>query len=334
MLTLRRSGVQTVKGGLGSVGPIRRFLRKEKVAGYLFISPWLIGFLAFQLYPLLDTVYNSFNKLGLFGQPEWVGWQNYQQLFSLDADFRLALGNMVLFVLGSTVIYIAGGLILALALQSKFPGHHAFRIIFYLPSLMVGVGIGAMMVQVFNSENYGLLNYVLGFLHIPPVQWLNNYDHPVVGVIALVLVSFWFMGGAMLIFIAGLKGISTTYYDAARMDGANAWHRFRSITLPLLTPVLLFNTVITLINNIQAFALPLIFAGGGGGSIGTTTSVLGYRDSLSMFLTYLYQEAFIDHKYGYASALAMVIFVISLILTAVVLVIFQRFTYYQGDTGR
>lgn len=330
MLTSQRSGIQTIT----PTGPIRRFLRQEKVAGYLFISPWIIGFLAFQLYPLIDTIYNSFNKLGLFGAPQWVGWQNYQQLFTIDADFKLALGNMLLFVLASTVIYILGGLVLALALHNKFPGHHAFRIIFYLPSLMVGVGIGAMMVQVFNSENYGLLNYLLGFLHIPPVAWLNNYDHPIMSVVALVLVTFWFMGGAMLIFIAGLKGISKTYYDAARIDGASAWQRFRSITLPLLTPVLLFNTVITLINNIQTFSLPLIFAGGGGGSVGSVTSVLGYRDSLSMFLTYLYQEAFVNHKYGYASALAMVIFVISLILTALVLVIFQRFTYYQGNTER
>lgn len=308
-----------------------RSRRKEMIAGYLFISPWIIGFLAFQLYPLLDTVYNSFTKLGLFGAPQWIGLQNYQQLFSQDADFRLSLGNMVIFVVGATIIYIVGGLILALALQNKFPGSNLFRIIYYMPSLMVGVGIGAMMVQVFNSNNYGLINYFLGFLHIPPVLWLNNYDHTFMSMIALVLVTFWFMGGAMLIFIAGLKGISRTYYDAARMDGASRWHCFRSITLPLLTPVLLFNTVMTLISNIQAFALPLIFAGGGGGSIGATTSVLGYRDSLSMFLTYLYQEAFVDHKYGYASALSMVIFVISLILTAVVLLIFKRFTYYQGD---
>src|SRR5579885_2255209 len=331
MLTLRRSYARTAGTHQITVGPIRRFLRKEKIAGLLFVSPWIIGFLAFQLYPLLDTIYNSFTKLGLFGAPEWVGLKNYQQLFTQDADFKLALGNMLLYVVCATAIFIIGGLILALALQNRFPGNHAFRIIFYLPSLMVGVGIGAMFVQVFNSENYGLLNYVLGFFHIPPVQWLNNYDHPIMGMIALILVTLWFMGGAMLIFIAGLKGISKTYYDAARIDGAGPWQRFRSITLPLLTPVLLFNTVITLINNIQAFSLPLIFSGGGSGSVGSITSVLGYRDSLSMFLTYLYQEAFIDHKYGYASALAMIIFVISLVLTAIVLVIFQRFTYYQGE---
>ncbi len=330
MLTLRRSEARADREHPKAAGALRRFLRKEAVAGYLFILPWIIGFLAFQLYPLLDTVYNSFTKLGLFGSPEWVGWQNYQELFSQDTDFRQALWHMLFYVIVSTIIYITGGLIMALVLQNKFRFNHAFRIIYYLPSLMVGVGIGSMMVQVFNSQNYGLINWVLGFFHVPPVQWLMNYDYPIMGMIALILVTFWFMGGAMLIFIAGLKGISPTFYDAAKIDGAGPWQRFRKVTLPLLTPVLLFNTVITLIGNIQAFALPLIFSGGGSGSVGSVTSVLGYRSSLSMFLTYLFQEGFVDHHYGYASALAMVIFAISLILTAIVLVIFQRFTYYQG----
>jgi multiple sugar transport system permease protein len=311
-------------------GPLRRFLRKEAVAGYLFVAPWIIGFLAFYLYPLVDTIYNSFTQLGLFGAPQWVGWQNYQQLLTQDPTFDLALRNMLIYIVAATVIYIVGGLILALVLQHAFPFNHLFRVIFYLPSLMVGVGIGSMFVQVFNAENYGLLNEVLGIFHIPPVQWLNNYDFPAMSLVALIITSLWFMGGAMLIFIAGLKGISRTYYEAARIDGASAWQRFRSITLPLLTPVLLFNTVMTLIGNVQAFALPLIFAGGGSGSVGATTSVMGYRDSLAMFLTYLYQIAFVDHQYGYASSLAMVIFLITLLLTAIVLIIFRRFTYYQG----
>jgi ABC-type sugar transport system permease subunit len=264
----------------------------------------------------------------------WVGLQNYQQLFTQDPAFNQAIVNMVIYILSATTIYILGGLGLALMLQHKFPGNHLFRIIFYLPSLMVGVGIGSMMVQVFNSQNYGLLNEFLGLFHIPNIDWLSNYDRPWMGLVALIVTTLWFMGGAMLIFIAGLKGISQTYYDAARVDGAGAWRRFRSITLPLLTPVLLFNTVLTLIGNVQAFALPLIFAGGGSGSVGTVTSVLGYRDSLSMFLTYLYQEGFIDHKYGYASAVAMVIFLITLVLTGAVLMIFQRFTFYQGADQR
>jgi multiple sugar transport system permease protein len=305
-------------------------LSKEAVAGYLFISPWIIGFLAFNLYPLLDTVYNSFTKLGLFGLPQWIGLKNYQQLFTQDPSFNKAIVNMLIYVLAATAIYIVGGLALALLLQHKFPGNHFFRVIFYLPSLMVGVGIGSMMVQVFGAQDYGLINEFLGLVHIPPVEWLNNYDHPWMALLALIITTVWFVGGAMLIFIAGLKGISRTYHEAAQIDGANAWQRFWSITLPLLTPVLLFNTVITLISNIQAFALPLIFAGAGSGSVGTITSVLGHNEALAMFLTYLYQEGFVDHKYGYASAVAMVVFIVTLILTAIVLLGFQRITHYQG----
>jgi ABC-type sugar transport system permease subunit len=328
MLTLRRSDAQVAR--TQPVGSLKRFLRQEKVAGYLFISPWIIGFLAFYLYPLLDTVYNSFTDMQLFGTPQWVGWQNYQKLLTQDPAFALACLNMLLYVLAATAIYILGGLGLALLLQHKFPGNHAFRIIFYLPSLMVGVGIGSMFVQVFNEQNYGLLNEVLAIFHIPNVEWLHNYNHPIMAMIALIITTFWFMGGAMLIFIAGLKGISKTYHEAAHIDGANSWRRFLSITLPLLTPVILFNTVMTLISNIQAFALPLIFASQGNSSIGSINSVLGYHNSLSMFLPYLYQEAFIYHQYGYASALAMIIFVITLVLTAIVLLIFQRFTYYES----
>lgn len=334
MITAQRSAGQADRRHPKSAGPIRRFLRKEQVAGWLFVSPWVIGFLAFNLYPLLDTIYNSFTKLGIFGAPQWIGLQNYQQLLTQDTEFRIAIVNMIIYVLAATTIYILGGLGLALLLQRHFPGNHFFRVVFYLPSLMVGVGIGSMMVQVFNGQNYGLVNEFLGLFHIPHVEWINNYDHPWMGLVTLILTTLWFMGGAMLIFIAGLKGISQTYYEAAQLDGAGAWQRFSKITLPLLTPVLLFNTVLTLISNIQAFTMPLIFAGGGSGSVGTVTSVLGYRNTLAMFLTYLFQEGFIDHKYGYGSAIAMVIFIVTLILTGIVLLIFQRFTYYQGTDER
>jgi ABC-type sugar transport system permease subunit len=323
MLTLRHPGV---------IESSRRFLRREKIAGYLFISPWLIGFAIFYLYPLLDTFYNSFTQYRLFGGPQWIGLQNYQQLFQ-DPVFAEACLHMLIYVLATTGIFILGGLALALLLQRKFPGNHFFRIVFYLPSLMVGIAIGSMFVQVFNSSDYGLVNTALSVFHIPPINWLNNYNQPIVGLYALIFVCFWFVGTNMLIFIAGLKGISQTYYESARIDGASAWHRFFSITLPLLTPVLLFNMVMTLIGNIQVFDTALIFAGGGSGSVGVAGfgSILGYHNSLSTFLTYLYQEAFIFHNYGFGSAVAIVIFFITLILTAIVLMIFQRFTYYEGE---
>jgi multiple sugar transport system permease protein len=324
MLTLSRSGTQKARTQPKARGPLWHFLHKEGVSGYLFIAPWIIGFFLFYCYPLLDTLYNSFTEYKLFGDPQWIGLQNYQKLLSQDQVFRDTISHMVLYVVLATIIYIIGGLGLALLLNRAFPGNHFFRTVFYLPSLMVGVAIGSMFVQVFNAGDYGLLNEVLGIFHIAPINWLNNYDHPIAGLFALILVNFWFMGGTMLIFLAGLKGISKTYYEAAKIDGAGPWQCFRFITLPLLTPVIVFNMIMTLIGHIQVFDTPLIFAGGGSGSIGATTSVLGYRNTLSTFLTYLYQEAFVDHNYGYGSAIAIVIFLITLLLTAVVLLGFQR----------
>ncbi len=328
MLSISRSRTQVGQTDRRSASPFRRFMRKEAVGGYLFIAPWIIGFLLFYLYPLLDTVYNSFTAYNLFGTPQWIGWQNYANLLH-DPVFLLTCWHMLLYVVLATLIYILGGLGLALLLNRAFPANHFFRIVFYLPSLMVGVAIGSMFVQVFQGEDYGLMNAVLGIFHIPAVNWLNNTDQPIVGLFALILVNFWFMGGTMLIFIAGLKGISTTYYEAARIDGAGAWCRFRYVTLPLLTPVILFNMILTLIGHIQVFDTALIFAGGGSGSIGVTTPVLGYRNSLATYLTYLYQEAFVYHDYGYGSAVAIVIFLITLVLTSMVLLIFRRLTYYD-----
>lgn len=331
MLTLSHAGSKAGRAQYRPVNPFRRFLRKEAVAGYLFISPWILGFALFYAYPLTSTVYYSFTDYHLFGDAQWVGLQNYTKLLFHDPVFVQVCQHMLLYVTLATIIFIVGGLALALLLNRSFPGNHFFRTAFYLPSLMVGVAIGSMFVQVFQQQDYGLMNTMLGVFHIPPVIWLANYNNPIVGLYALIIVNFWFMGGTMLIFLAGLKGISTTYYEAARIDGAGPWQRFRLITLPLLTPVILFNTILTLIGHIQAFDTPLIFATGGGGSVGTSgfQSVLGYHDSISTFLTYLYQEAFIYHDYGYGSALAVVIFLITLLFTAVILLVFQRFTYYD-----
>jgi multiple sugar transport system permease protein len=326
MLTLSRSEAHNRQPLQKDRGPIWRLLHKEGVSGYLFISPWIIGFLLFYLYPLVNTFYDSFTDYRLFGDPQWVGLKNYQKLLFQDQIFREASGHMLLYVVLATVIYIVGGLALALLLNRTFPGNHFFRTVFYLPSLMVGVAIGSMFVQVFQSGDFGLMNEVLGVFHIHPINWLNNYDNPIMGLFALILVNFWFVGGTMLIFLAGLKGISASYYEAARIDGAGPWQCFRFITLPLLTPVIVFNMIMTLIGHIQVFDTPLIFAGGGSGSIGVSTSVLGYRNTLSMFLTYLYQEAFVNHNYGYGSAIAVVVFLITLILTAVVLLAFRRST--------
>src|SRR3989442_12944564 len=226
------------------------FTGSEGSQVYLYISPWLIGFLLFGLYPLLDTFYNSFTKYNLFGSPEWIGLKNYVDIFTKDPIFTRASLNMLVYVISATVISICGGLLLAMLLNQRFPGNHIFRTIFYVPSLLVGVAIGLLFKQLFASGQNGLANEFIGIFHIAPISWLQDYNHPIVALVALILVNLWFMGGTMLIFLAGLKGIPASFYEAARVDGAGRWSTFWRITLPLLSPVIVFNTILTLIGHI------------------------------------------------------------------------------------
>ena len=244
----------------GRGGWFMRFLRSRSLRGYLYISPWLIGFLVFGLWPLLNTFYNSFTKYNIFNDPTWIGLKNYQDIFTKDPIFAQAGLNMIFYVLAATVVSIGGGLGLALLLNRHFPGNHVFRVIVYVPSLLVGVATGILFKQVFASGQNGLANNLLALFHLGPVNWLSDYDHPWISLIALVLVNLWFMCGTMLIFLAGLKGISVTYYEAAKIDGAGSWSIFRHITLPLLSPVIVFNTIMALIGHIQVFETPLVFA--------------------------------------------------------------------------
>lgn len=305
---------------------LKRLLRSQGFKGYLFISPWLFGFIALGLWPLLNTFYNSMTKYSLFGDPEWIGFKNYLDIFTRDQVFAQVSLNMVVYVACSTAITICGGLLFALLLNRKFPGNHIFRTILYVPSLLVGVAIGMLFKQIFSTGDVGLANMFLGLFHIPGLNWLSDYDNPWHSVVALILVNLWFVGGAMLIFLAGLKGISSTFYEAAKIDGAGTLNMFRYVTLPLLTPVLVFNTIMTLIGHIQVFETPLTFASSPG-AVTSSGNPLGYHNSLGVFLTDIYVRAFVYNEFGYASALAVIVFVITLLLTLVVLGIASR-TYY------
>lgn len=309
-----------------------RLRRSPGLKGYLFISPWLIGFLFLGLYPLLDTFYNSFTKYNLFTDPQWIGLKNYHDIFIKDHVFVQASQNMVLYVVFATMISIGGGLGLALLLNRRFLGNHIFRAIFYVPSLLVGIAIGLLFKQLFAAGDNGLANEFLGLFHLGPLNWLKDYNHPFLAIVALLLVNVWFMGGTMLIFLAGLKGISTTYYEAAKIDGAGRWHTFWSVTLPLLSPVIVFNTILTLIGHIQVFETPLVFAAAQGAVSSNTGNPLGYHNNLATYLLYIYTRAFVYNDFGYASALAVILFVITMLLTLFVLMGARRFTHYAGET--
>ena len=323
--SIARAGAQSKKPDF-----FTRLRRSESLKGYLFISPWLIGFLVFGLWPLINMFYDSLTTYNLFQAPQWIGFKNYSEIFTNDPVFRQACINMVLYVVVSTAIYIVGGMLLALLLQRHFRGNHVFRTIFYIPSLLVGVAIGILFKQIFASGENGLANVFLSLFHLGPVNWLQNIDNPIVAMIALIMVNFWFMGGTMLIFIAGLKGISPTYYEAAKIDGAGKWLAFWKVTLPLLSPVVVFNTIMALIANIQVFQTPIVFASTETAAM-SGGNPLGYHSNLATFLPYIYIRAFQYDNFGYAAALSVIVFLISLVLALFVLSS-ARFTYFGSQS--
>jgi len=310
---------------------LRAWLRRnETLKGYLYISPWLIGFLVFGLSPIIQTFYYSLTKFNLFNDPTFIGLKNFQDILTRDPIFVQACFNMVIYVICSTIISIGGGLGLALLLNRKFPGNHFFRTVLYIPSLLVGVAIAKLFRAIFQAGGNGLANEFLSLFHIAPINWLGDYNRTWMGLVALIAVNLWFIGGTMLIFLAGLKGISETYYEAARIDGGNRWNIFWSITVPLLSPVIIFNTIIAIIGHIQVFETPLVFASAQGTVSSNYSNPLGYHNSLAVFLTYIYRRAFISNDYGYASALSVIVFAITLILALIVLMTI-RFSHYSEE---
>jgi multiple sugar transport system permease protein len=315
------------------IARLRGVLRRESSHGYIFISPWVIGFLLFGLVPMLLTFYNSFTDSTLFKTGEWVGFDNYERLFTSDPTFTIVLGNMALYVAVSIPLVIGLSLFFALLLREKFLGNHAFRTIIYIPSLLVGAASAVLFRQLFAGGEFGLINQFLGIFGIAPLNWLNDSDRLWLAMIALIITNLWFLGGTTIIFLAGLHAISQDYYEAARIDGAGSWKLFTRITLPLLSPTLVFNTIMVIIGQLQAFDMPLVFARGTANGFNSGGSPLGYKNSMAMFLTYIYERAFVKSQMGYASAVAVIVFLLTLGLALFVLFTAKRFTYF-GDQER
>lgn len=311
----------------------RRLLNNDTARGYAFIAPWLVGFLLFGLAPMLLTFYNSFTNSTLFKTGEWIGFKNYERLFTKDPTFQIVLHNMALYVAVSIPLVIGLSLFFALLLRERFLGNRVFRTIIYVPSLLVGAASAVLFRQLFSGGQLGLINQLLGLVGIAPLNWLNDSDRLYLALAALIATNVWFLGGTTIIFLAGLHAIPQDYYEAARIDGAGSWKLFTRITLPLLSPTLVFNTIMVIIGQLQAFDMPLIFARGMANGFSSGGSPLGYKNSLAMFLTYIYERAFVKSEMGYASAVAVLVFLLTLALALFVLFTARRFTYF-GDQER
>lgn len=296
--------------------------RKEQRAAYLFLSPWLIGLAAFWIIPIIASVGLSLSEYNIITPPHFVGLENYREMLFDDRTFWVSIRVTLKFMVLSVPLYLVCGLLLSLLLNLKVRGINLFRTIFFLPAVLSGVAVAVLWVALLNPD-VGAVNEILQKVGISdPPRWL---DSPTWAVPSVVLVGLWGIGGGAIIYLSGLQNISAQLYEAALLDGAGPWQRFRYVTLPMITPTLLFVLITGLIDAFQVFDLAYVLSRGGQQGLG---------DSLQFYLINLWNEAFVNGRYGYASALS---WVLVLAAAAVILVIFRtsgRWVYYEYDPER
>lgn len=290
--------------------------RREALTFYLLISPWLIGFLVFVLGPMLASLYFSFTEWNLLKPPAWIGVRNYVRMAN-DPLIAQAFKVTTIFTLVYVPLELIGGLGLALLMNQKVRGMRGFRTMFYLPSVVSGVAYVVLWMWIFHPRA-GLLNTILGYIGIDGPTWLASPDWALP---AIVIMSLWGLGRTMVIYLAGLQGIPQQLYESAALDGANSWRQFWSITLPLLTPTIFFNLILSIIATSQSFTQAFVATNG------------GPLDSTLFYVLYLYRQAFQNFRMGYASAMAWVLFVVILALTLLVIRSARSWVYYDGEQG-
>ncbi|MFS0612453.1 carbohydrate ABC transporter permease [Lederbergia ruris] len=300
------------------VSPIQR-KRKALVLGLLFVSPWLIGFIIFQLYPIIMSFYYSLTEYNLFTSPKWVGLENYKSLFQ-DKKFYLSLYNTVYITVFGLFPHLIFALLMAVILNTNVKGQSFYRTIYFLPTLVPAVAGSLLWLWLFNAQ-YGLINEFLGAIGFVQPNWLVD---PQWAKPAIIIMGFWATGTNTIMYLAALQDVPQTFYEAAEIDGANRWQKFLHITLPAISPISLFLVLMGLIGSFQFFTQGLIFGE-------ATQSMGGPENSLLFYAIYLYQTAFSFLKMGYASAMAWVLFVIVLILTIFIFKSSAKWVYYGGE---
>ncbi len=275
---------------------------RDRIAPYLFLAPWLIGFLVITLGPMLYSLYLSFTDYSLLSEPSWVGLDNYVRMFTSDPKYLESVRVTLVYVFVSVPLQLAFALLLAVILNRGLRALSIYRSIYYLPSLIgASVAIAVLWRQMFG--NNGLINQVLSFFGIEGQSWIGNPD---TALGTLIILNVWTFGSPMVIFLAALRQIPEYLYEAAAVDGISRRGAFLHITLPMLTPIVLFNLILQLINAFQAFTPAYVISGGTGGPVNSTL----------FYTLYLYQRGFTGFQMGYASAMAWVLFIAIAAVTA------------------
>ncbi|SNX53423.1 sugar ABC transporter permease [Thermoanaerobacterium sp. RBIITD] len=295
---------------------MKRYKKKDFV-GLLYISPWIVGFLLFTLYPFIMTFTYSFTNFSITKAPVFNGLNNYIYMFTKDKLFWPSLLNTIKYVFMTVPLKLAFALLVAILLNIKIRGINVFRTVYYLPSIFGGsVAVSILWRSLFMKE--GIINKFLSYFHIIGPDWLGN---PHISLFTVSLLAVWEFGSSMVIFLAGLKQVPNELYEAALIDGASKIRRFFSITLPMISPVLFFNVVMQTINAFQEFTGPYIVTGG------------GPMNSTYVYSLLIYDNAFKYFKMGYSSALSWILFLLILLITAILFKSSPAWTYYE-DGGK
>ncbi len=292
--------------------------RKESLYGYIFVMPWIIGFLAFTAGPLVFSFMASFTNYNITSQMDFIGADNYQGLFTEDSLFWTSLWNTLYFVAFSVPLTTIGAIFLSALLNQDIPGIRFFRTLYYLPAVLSGVGVYLLWMQLLDPGT-GMVNLILGWFNIDGPNWLfdPNWTKP-----SLILMKMWSVGGAMLLYLASMQGVSKSLYEAAEIDGANTWKQFRHITIPMITPVIFFDVVTSLIGGFQIFQEAYVMSSNGEG---------GPANSLLFYNLYMWRQAFENFNMGYAMAMSWILFVIVFVLTLINLKLAPRWVHYEGE---
>jgi len=289
--------------------------KKYTYTGYLYILPWIVGFIVLQLVPLINSFWYSFTNFQLLGSPKFLGFENYKKIFSGDPTFLQSLKVTFMYVLIAVPLKIAFALLIAIILNQKLKGINIFRTLYYLPSILGGsVAISVLWKYLF--MNQGTINHLLNSIGIAGQDWLGN---PKLALGTISLVTIWQFGSSMLLFLAGLKQIPENQYEAARIDGAGRIRIFFRITIPELSPIILFNLIMQMINAFQDFTSAFVITQG------------GPLKSTYLYGLMLYDQGFKFFKMGYSSALSWILFAIILFFTSLTFRSSESWVHY-GDS--
>jgi multiple sugar transport system permease protein len=291
--------------------------KKDTLWGIFFVSPFVIGFIIFLLGPMLFSFYGSFTNYNLTSQMDFIGFDNFIRMFTQDELFWTSLYNTAYYVVFNVPLTAIGSVLLAVLLNRRIRGISIFRTIFYLPAVLSGVAVYVLWMQLL-SPSSGLVNSLLALIGIEGPAWLfdPNWTKP-----ALILMRLWSVGGSMLLYLATLQNVPKQLYESAEIDGANAFQRFRNITIPMITPIIFYDIVTSTIGAFQIFQEAYVM---------TESGTAGPANSLLFYNFHMWNKAFVAFDMGYAMAMSMVLFVIVLILTFINLKLAPRWVHYGG----